>query len=161
MLSTVAGVGTNIQGDSATGDILNLGGPSGLQGIHGSINVAGGAALWGITADDTADTTSRTSTLSNGSLTGLAPANIFWDPGKITGLLIDTSKAGGNALTVLKTNVQTTIQGHSATADDSLVIGDPTAGMAGITGHVTLAGLTPATGLWHLTLNYQAENSSE
>ena len=159
VLSTV--VGTTIQGDSATDDILNIGGgPNGLQGIFRSINVASTAALWGITADDSNDTTARTGTLNDGSLTGLAPANITWDPAKCTGLLIDTGSGGGNNLTVLQTNVQTTIQGHSTGADDSLVVGNPTDGLADITGHVTLGGTMPTTGLWHLTLDYQADHSN-
>jgi len=155
VLSTVAGVGTTIQGDSATDDILNIGGgPNGLQGIQGSITVASSAALWGITADDGNDTTARTGTLSDGSLTGLAPANITWDPAKCTGLLIDTGKGGGNTLTVLQTNVSTQIQAHSSGSDDSLIIGNPTDGVADITTSLSIGNATPnPAGLFTLTVD--------
>jgi len=161
VLSTPA-VGMTIQGDSATEDILNLGvnSPNGLQGIHGAITVLSTSALWGISADDSADTASRTGTLSDGSLTGLASANITWDPSKCTGLLVNTGSGGGNTLDVFQTNVQTTIQGHSTGADDTLVVGNPTDGLVDITGHVTLASPMPTTGLWHLTIDDQAHSFS-
>lgn len=160
VLRTAAGVPTIIQSESPTDDILNLGGPSGLQGIGGQINVINTAGFWEITADDSADTTSRTGTLSDGSLTGLAPANIVWDASKCHGLAIDASSSGGNMLNVLRTNVSTQIEGHSAGADDSLTVGNPSDGLTGITGHVTLASPMPTTGLWHLTIDDQAHSFS-
>ena len=152
-------VGMTIQGDSPlTDDILNIGGPSGLQGIHGSINVMNTTAFWDITADDTADTTARTGVLSDGSLTGLAPASITWDASKCHGLAIDTSSGGGNSLSVLQTNVKTMIRGHSTGADDSVTVGNATDGLAEIAAGLNVgSGAQMPSGLIHLTLDDQAE----
>ena len=162
VLSTVAGVPTTINNNlSPALDTLNLGGPSGLQGIRGQINVMSSAGLWDITADDSADTTSRTGTLSDGSLTGLAPANITWDASKCHGLVIDTSAGGGNALSVLQTDVPTAIQGHSSGPGDSLTVGNPTDGLADITGPLSIGNLLAQSppGLWNITTDDQSEPS--
>ena len=157
--STVAAVPTAINNNlSPAIDTLNLGGPSGLQGIHGTINVTSSAGLWNITADDSSDTTSRTGTLIDGSLTGLAPANITWDPSKCHGLGIVTSSAGGNTLSALQTNVPTGIVADSSGADDSLTVGNSTDGLADITAALSIssvAQVTPAR--INLTLDDQAD----
>lgn len=151
-------VPTLIQGDSPSDNVLNIGGPSGLQGILGSIQVTTDTAFWDITADDSSDTTSRTGTLSDGSLTGLAPANITWDPTKCHGLAIDMSSAGGNTFSVYQTNVSTLIRNHSSGKDDSLTIGSPTRGMADITAALSIGNVTPVpSGLVNLTLDDQAD----
>jgi len=155
VLSTIAP--TTIQGDSPSDDILNLGGSNGLQGIAWPITITDTAGFWDITADDTNDTTARTGTLSDGSLTGLAPANITWDATKCHGLSIDSSTAGGNTLAVSQTNVQTTIQGHSSGTDDSVTVGNSIDGLTDITAPLNIGNGPIPSGLINLTLDDQPD----
>lgn len=147
-----------IQGDSPSDDILNIGGPNGLQGILGPISVTNTVAFWDITADDTADTTSRAGTLNDGSLTGSAPADITWDASKCHGLAIELSGAGGNTFGVYQTNVPTTIRNHNSGTDDSVTIGSPARGLADITAALSIGKLTPLpSGLINLTLDDRSD----
>ena len=162
VLSTVPGVPTFIQGRSMGDDVLNVGGPNGMQGIAGSITIHNTTGFWDIMADDSGNTTSaRTSTLSGNSLTGLAPGNITWDANVCHGLLINTSSNGGNSFNVLETLVSTTIQGHSSGSDDSVTIGNPNHGLADIFSPVTIDQSAQSTGKTSLTLDDQANPAYE
>jgi len=158
VLSTIAAVSTSIQSESAADDILNVGGPSGLQAIHGQINVTNTAGFWDITADDTGDPTSRTGLLFNGILSSLAPADILWDDSKCHGLAIDTGSHGGAMLYVMQTDVPTTIRGHSSGADDLVTIGNSADGLGDIKAALSV-GNEPRipSGLINLTLDDQAD----
>jgi len=160
ILQRTAGA-TIINGHGA-GDVLQLGNTTnGMQGIGSQVTINDSAGGWNVTAADTADTTARTATLSDGLLTGLAPGDIKWTDGQVKNIEIDTSAAGGNTLSVLQTDVPTAIQGHSTGPDDSLTVGSPTDGVKDITGGVAIGNLLSQSpsGLWNTTIDDQNDPS--
>jgi hypothetical protein len=71
------------------------------------VNVTGAGAT-ALTVDDSGDTNARSATLSDGAITGLAPATISWTPtssatGGVTGLTVKGG-SGGNTFTVTNTS---------------------------------------------------------
>ena len=165
VLSTLGIVlGTTLQYDGSGGGAATAtlgGGPNGMQSIQGPVNLTAlNGGQWGLNADDTADTTPRTPTLTDGLLTGLAPANVTWTSGQVTGITISTDTAGGNTLNLPgPLTTQTNIVGHSTGADDALTIGNQTNGASGLATIVRLQtpSGTPPTSLWNITLNDKAD----
>jgi hypothetical protein len=101
--------------DNATVTVGSLAPSSGgtVANIHGSLTVdnQSGLGTTSLTIDDSGDTTARTASLSDGLLTGLAPAAIQWidyhssglGAGGVTALKIHGG-SGGNTFTVLNTS---------------------------------------------------------
>jgi hypothetical protein len=94
-------------------DVVQLGSSSPsfggtLANLNGSVSVtnAGGATV--LHVDDSGDSTAKTATLKDGSITGLAPATISWTPtatstGGVTNLDV-RGGSGGNTFTVANTS---------------------------------------------------------
>ena len=126
------------------GATANLGGgPNGMQHLVAPVTLTEPtpdvfSVQWTVNADDSADTTSHTFSLTsggNGTLTGLAPTDITWTT-PAHSIQIDTSSAGGNILNIpSEDHAPTTLVGHSTGADDTLNIGsDASQGLAGLGG---------------------------
>jgi hypothetical protein len=125
-----------------------------VQGIGGPVNVYGpGATI--LSVDDSGDTTGRMAKLSNGALTGLAPANIYWTPtssflgGGVNGLNV-YGGSGGSTFNVTGTSnlyYDTTLQ--TGTGNDAVNIAATTGGLyvdnSGGTESVVVGSLAPAT----------------
>lgn len=167
VLSTLGIVlGTTLQYDGTGGAsaTANLGGgPNGMQSLLGQVTLTGlNGGRWLVNADDTADTTPRTLTLTDGLLTGLAPANITWTTGQVGGITVNTDTAGGNTVNIPGplTTLLTTFIGHSTGADDALTIGNAANGASEIADsgvELPKPSGTPPTGLWNITLNDKAD----
>jgi hypothetical protein len=94
-----AGSGNDTVNVYATGSALYLSNPGGLDNVYvglgslanidGMVDVVAGAGATNLFPDDRNDTIARTVSLYNGSLIGLAPANIAWTP---------TSSASGGVI---------------------------------------------------------------
>jgi hypothetical protein len=78
------------------GDNDTLGDPGSVQGIAGPLYVYDQTLL---TIDDSADASARVASIGSGSLTGLAPAAISWDPTSLLSLTVDGGN-GGNTFTI-------------------------------------------------------------
>jgi hypothetical protein len=123
LLGTGTGTGNdtvNVENTSGTLLVYNKGGQDSVyvgsngsalggtvQGINGGVLVLGPGGT-NLTVDDSGDTTARTATLSDGSITGLAPSTIGWVPtsiatGGVTGLNV-SGGSGGNTFTVTGTS---------------------------------------------------------
>jgi hypothetical protein len=103
VLSTSAGLTLDVNGQ----DSINVGNNGNVQGITGGMYIGGSGAA-ALSINDSADTTARTATLSDGTLTGLAPSAIQWVPtssatGGVTGLTV-YGGSGGNTVNVQGTS---------------------------------------------------------
>jgi hypothetical protein len=83
-------------------DAVILGNAGSVQGINAAVNVANSGAFTSLTVDDSADTTSRTASISYSSITGLAPAAINYTQGNLGALTVDGG-SGGNTFTEAST----------------------------------------------------------
>jgi hypothetical protein len=115
-------------------DTINVGDSGNVQGIRGTLNIENPPHRDTIKVDDSADATARIVTLSTfvnprdsqgssdpwGAISGLAPADIFYEYADTSGVTIDTG-TGGNTINVRATGAATSIvsAGH-----DTVHVGD-------------------------------------
>jgi hypothetical protein len=99
-----------VDGGSGSQYVYVGGGPSGVQGITGYVDVYNSKSTGSsrLVVDDTGDTTARTVNMYDGEITGLAPAYIYWAPtatatGGVTFLNV-VGDSGGNTFNVLNTS---------------------------------------------------------
>jgi hypothetical protein len=129
---------TTIQGNgSMTVSLGNVGGGNTL-GALGALTVtntvAGGTTLC---VDDSADPSNHPAVnLSSGSITGLTPAPISFDPSSVGQIVLATG-TGPNTVNVLATAMPTTIIGHST--HTSVYVGNQ-GSLAGIAGGLSIEG---------------------
>ena len=117
----------NVQGQSGA-DVIVIGSIAPaiggtVAGILGTVTLANAGGNIALTVDDSADTTARSSIITNSSITGLAPASINF--ANLLSLTVRTGSGGGNATNVQSNSVTTNIIGNSPVAgpDDSVLVG--------------------------------------
>ncbi|QDU29976.1 hypothetical protein ETAA8_50940 [Anatilimnocola aggregata] len=101
ILATPVGVSTSYNGVSGTDSVLITNAGS-VQGILGPISLANTVSLNSIVVDNSADSSGRVVTLTNSSITGLAPAVINYVPGDTSALTINAG-TGADLFTVTST----------------------------------------------------------
>ena len=126
-------------------DELKLGDANGVQDIAGRTNVT--SPNWAITADDSGDAAAlRHVTISNGLVSGLAPADISLQAASSTYVLtIKAGSVGGSAFDVSASYVSTLIVAASHTPDDTLNVHNASS--------VDLESPGGVTGLWDLNID--------
>jgi autotransporter-associated beta strand protein len=137
------GVPTNLIGNSTAS--VNIGdGLVGVQNILGTLNIENPPSVTTIWIDDTADPSTRTTTLGTytpagdspwGYITGLAPADIHYEYADTANLTINGSRVNGNVTRVWEDGVTTNLIGN-ATANVS--IGDGLVGVRNILGTLNI-----------------------
>jgi hypothetical protein len=133
-------------------DTINVGDHNGVQDIQGNLVIHGAFPLRRLNIDDTADTVKRIATVTNSSVTGLAPASISFDRSSLTQLNI-AGGSGGNTFNVQSTAAGTTtsLNAGDGQATDTVNIGSlaPSLGgtLANIAGPVSLSNSSGTTAL--------------
>jgi hypothetical protein len=79
--------------DGISRDTVNVGDSTGVQDIAGTLNVVNPPSYTTLNINDAADTTARTVTVTNSSVTGLAPAAIDFVSDDLAALNVTTSDA--------------------------------------------------------------------
>jgi hypothetical protein len=90
-----------IQGTSGA-DVVNIGNAGSVQGIASAVTVANTGSFTALTIDDSADATGRAVTVTNASVTGLAPAAINYAQSDLRSLTVNAGN-GGNTFAVTST----------------------------------------------------------
>jgi len=123
-------------------DVVNIGAAGSTRGVA-AVAIDNSAAYTHITLDDSADTTGRSVTLSDSSITGIAQASINWVAGDISAidLLMGT---GNDTLNVLSSKAPVTIQGTAG--HDTVTLGNG-GGVQGIAGPVDVHNFLSRTAL--------------
>jgi Ca2+-binding RTX toxin-like protein len=132
------GATTNLFGNAAT--TVNVGNNGSVQGIFGAVHVINPPSFTALNVDDSADTIGRPVTITNASITGLAPGVISYAQSDLFPLNIQAG-SGGSTFTVQSTPnnpghnpVPTTLSSRGA---DTVTVGN--AGSAqGILGSLTI-----------------------
>jgi hypothetical protein len=83
-------------------DTVNVGNAGSVQGILGAVSISNPPSFTTLSIDDSADTTARNVTLTNGSITGLAPVPISYTQADLESLTVEGG-TGGNTYNVLST----------------------------------------------------------
>jgi hypothetical protein len=142
----------NVEGTTGALRVFNPGGqdsvyvgsngsaPGGnVQGINGAVIVSSfGGGPTSLVVDDSGDTQPQSATLSNGALTGLAPATISYGSG-VTALTVNGSQ-GASTYTVPSTRPGTATTVNAGAANDVFHVGDTTHALSGLQGALTLNG---------------------
>jgi Ca2+-binding RTX toxin-like protein len=142
----------NVEGTTGALRVFNPGGqdsvyvgsngsaPGGnVQGINGAVIVSSfGGGPTSLVVDDSGDTQPQSATLSNGALTGLAPATISYGSG-VTALTVNGSQ-GASTYTVPSTRPGTATTVNAGAANDSFQVGGATHALSGLQGALTLNG---------------------
>jgi fibronectin-binding autotransporter adhesin len=104
VLTTPASVSTTVTSTTGAGttDTVSVGNANSVQGILGALSVNNTTGFSKLSIDDTADATLRTVTMIAGSISGLAPATIFYNS-LATDTLTINGGSGGNTFTVNST----------------------------------------------------------
>jgi hypothetical protein len=159
-VNVLATTGTlNIDGQNGSDTVTlgslapSLGGT--LANIAGPVNVSNSSGQTTLVVDDSGDTVSKTATLIDGKLTGLAPAAVYWAPTSTTvggvNFLDILGGSGGNTFNVLNTSYLdfgTRIQ--TGTGNDKVNV-QATTGVLGVYNNagndsVTIGSLAPSLG---------------
>jgi uncharacterized repeat protein (TIGR01451 family) len=168
--SLSTGTGNDTVNVEATTGTLHVNNPGGLdavyvgsngsalggnvQGINGGVYVQGtGGTL--LVVDDDGDTVGRTATLSDGAITGLAPAGIYWVPtssflsGGVTALTVYGGSGGSTYNVTGTSNLYYDTYLQTGTGNDAVNITATTGGLyvynSGGTDSVVVGSLAPAT----------------
>jgi Domain of unknown function (DUF4394)/Calx-beta domain len=102
-------------------DTVRLGDAGSVQGITAAVTVSNPAALTDLVIDDSTDATGRTVTLSDSSVTGLAPAALNFTSTDIGSLTV-SGGTGGNSFTVTNTLFSSTTTLNAGTGNDTVVV---------------------------------------
>ncbi len=144
--------------ESTPGDVntVNLGAAGSVQGILSPITLSNVNGAIDLNIDDSADTAPVTATVGAdtllGSITGLGPGAVTFNPAQLASLTIDAGN-GGNAFTfnrVLGPVGGSTIRLNAGGGNNNItVLANPVAGVLDINGeggadHVTLRAVDPA-----------------
>jgi Ca2+-binding RTX toxin-like protein len=150
----------NIEGNAGS-DAVNIGSASGtLLGITGPVSVANSSGTTALTVNDSGETSARTATITDGSITGLAPAAISYTPSNGSGAQITALTVnGGNAndtVNVQSTSASTPVTVNGGGGNDTVNVGGTADTLDTILGPVTANGQA-GTGD---TLNLKDQGSS-
>jgi hypothetical protein len=99
-----------------------------LQNFKQNVSVFNLGGATDLVADDSADATARTVTLTPRSITGLAPGTIFYGPG-VASLTVDGGY-GGNTITVLDTAAATSTTVNSGNGVDFVYVNATTGALS-------------------------------
>jgi hypothetical protein len=127
--STAVPTTVTTTGIGADNDTVTLGDAGSVQGITATVNVTNLNALTTLVVDDSADPTGRTATLSDTSITGLAPGVITYDPAAIGDLTVNGG-LGVDTFTVANTIAGSTTTLNTGGGSDFVLV---QAGSAGST----------------------------
>jgi len=124
-------------------DAVNIGNAGSTQGINGVVAVDNPASYTNITIDDSADATARVATLTDSSITGIAPVAINWAAADTSAITLRMGTAA-DTLNVLSTKPPVTVQGTDG--HDTVNIGNG-GSVQGILGTVDVHNLFSRTTL--------------
>jgi hypothetical protein len=144
--TTTLNPGNHATAGHGPGDKVNVGNAGSAQGILGTLSIQNQTALTTLSVDDSADTTGRSPVISNGSVTGLAPAKILFDPLGLQALNA-SGGTGGNTWSVLTTGAGYTT---ALTAGPTDTVSLATATLDSLPGAVSVTGRSGGTAV---TLN--------
>lgn len=120
-------------------DTVTIGNASnGVRSIASDVQVQNDPNFTTLNINNGPDTVARTATINQfgggfGVLSGLAPANIFWDNADIQNITVTTGIAA-DTLSVLRCSERLFLK--NANGVDNITLGNPTTGMAEVTGAV-------------------------
>ncbi|MDZ4784277.1 MAG: hypothetical protein SGJ19_28860, partial [Planctomycetia bacterium] len=120
VLATRDGVNTTITNSSGA-DTVNVGNAGLLTGILGALTVNGASNLTGLNINAGADTTARNVTITNGTVSGLAPVAVNYSGDAISSLSVQTGGAA-DVLTISGTAANRTTNVRSGEGNDTFTI---------------------------------------
>jgi hypothetical protein len=136
-------------------DLVNIGGgPAGVSGIHGDIEVQNDPSFTTINISAGTNNTPRNATINQlnpqfGYLQGFAPGTIFWDNADTQEIHVTTG-GGDDTLNVLACSERLYLKSDGG--EDNITIGNNAAGLTAVTGAVNVGPNSPFV-FSNLTLN--------
>ena len=124
-------------------DAVDIGNAGSAQGIQGAVTIDNYSNYTNILIDDSADATARLATLTDSSVTGIAPAAINWTAPNIGTITLGMG-TGADTVNVLSTDPAVTIQGTDG--HDKVTIGNG-GSVQGILGPVDVRNFLSRTAL--------------